>query len=74
MGNGVAHLHWHLIPRPHDDPGPTGPVYFIPWKIWRSPETRPSPEALGEIKAGMLAKLIELGGEEAIVRSYRGSA
>jgi diadenosine tetraphosphate (Ap4A) HIT family hydrolase len=27
LGNGVAHLHWHLIPRYETDPHPRGPVW-----------------------------------------------
>lgn len=27
LGNASAHVHWWLIPRPHDDPRPRGPVW-----------------------------------------------
>jgi diadenosine tetraphosphate (Ap4A) HIT family hydrolase len=27
LGNGVPHLHWHLIPRYETDPHPRGPVW-----------------------------------------------
>ena len=27
LGNSVAHLHWWLTPRPHDDRRPTGPIW-----------------------------------------------
>jgi diadenosine tetraphosphate (Ap4A) HIT family hydrolase len=27
LGNGVPHLHWHLIPRYDSDPHPRGPVW-----------------------------------------------
>jgi diadenosine tetraphosphate (Ap4A) HIT family hydrolase len=30
LGNGVAHLHWHLFPRHSDDPKPSGPVWEDP--------------------------------------------
>jgi diadenosine tetraphosphate (Ap4A) HIT family hydrolase len=28
LGNQVAHLHWHLFPRRHDDPEPLKPVWL----------------------------------------------
>jgi diadenosine tetraphosphate (Ap4A) HIT family hydrolase len=27
LGNGAPHLHWHLFPRPGDDPYPRSPVW-----------------------------------------------
>jgi diadenosine tetraphosphate (Ap4A) HIT family hydrolase len=27
LGNSVAHLHWHIFPRYHDDPNPAWPVW-----------------------------------------------
>ena len=30
LGNGVPHLHWHLIPRHDSDPHPRGPVWEDP--------------------------------------------
>ncbi len=27
LGNSVAHLHWWLTPRHHDDPRPAGPIW-----------------------------------------------
>jgi diadenosine tetraphosphate (Ap4A) HIT family hydrolase len=30
LGNEVAHVHWHLIPRHADDPQPTGPIWVRP--------------------------------------------
>ena len=30
LGNGTPHLHWHLFPRPDDDPCPRGPVWEDP--------------------------------------------
>jgi diadenosine tetraphosphate (Ap4A) HIT family hydrolase len=27
LGNGVPHLHWHIVPRHEDDPFPNGPIW-----------------------------------------------
>jgi diadenosine tetraphosphate (Ap4A) HIT family hydrolase len=27
LGNSVPHLHWHLVPRHHDDPRPWAPIW-----------------------------------------------
>lgn len=29
LGNQIAHIHWHLIPRRADDPAPTSPVWTV---------------------------------------------
>jgi len=29
LGNQIAHIHWHLIPRRADDPAPTAPVWTV---------------------------------------------
>ena len=36
LGNSVAHLHWHLIPRYDDDPHPT-------WPVWSNEAFRQAP-------------------------------
>jgi diadenosine tetraphosphate (Ap4A) HIT family hydrolase len=30
LGNEVAHVHWHIVPRYPDDPQPTGPIWVRP--------------------------------------------
>ena len=30
LGNQIAHVHWHLIPRRADDPAPRDPVWSLP--------------------------------------------
>lgn len=43
LGNQLPHIHWHLIPRPADDPAPLDPV----WKV--AHVTQPiTPEKLSE--------------------------
>jgi diadenosine tetraphosphate (Ap4A) HIT family hydrolase len=29
LGNQIAHIHWHLIPRRADDPAPQAPVWTV---------------------------------------------
>jgi diadenosine tetraphosphate (Ap4A) HIT family hydrolase len=29
LGNQIAHIHWHLIPRPADDPAPRQAVWMV---------------------------------------------
>ena len=41
LGNGVPHLHTHLIPRYLDDVAPGGP---LPSAVWMQGETVPIPE------------------------------
>ena len=30
LGNQMPHMHWHLIPRLHNDPAPSEPVWGVP--------------------------------------------
>lgn len=46
LGNGDAHLHWHLFPRKTGDMEKEGPVWFLPQDIMYSDDVRPSSEAL----------------------------
>ena len=56
LGNQVAHIHWHLIPRLLDDPDPR-------WPVWRTPhDPKPLPaEAQGERIAAIRRALSTLG-------------
>jgi diadenosine tetraphosphate (Ap4A) HIT family hydrolase len=29
LGNAIAHIHWHLVPRRADDPSPQAPVWTV---------------------------------------------
>ncbi len=29
LGNQVAHIHWHVVPRLSDDPAPRGPAWLV---------------------------------------------
>jgi diadenosine tetraphosphate (Ap4A) HIT family hydrolase len=40
LGNQIAHIHWHLIPRRADDPAPRSPV----WNVAHEPRRLPAGE------------------------------
>lgn len=55
LGQGDAHLHWHLFPRRAGDIGAygnkgVGPVWWYPMEKMYCEEARPSPEALEAMK------------------------
>ena len=52
LGNQIAHIHWHLIPRRADDPAPRGPV----WTVEHEPR-RPTAAELAERIARIRAHL-----------------
>jgi diadenosine tetraphosphate (Ap4A) HIT family hydrolase len=48
LGNEVAHVHWHVIPRHPGDPQPTGPIWV-----------RPPDERAGAMSAERRAEFVE---------------
>ena len=52
LGNQVAHIHWHLIPRRADDPSPRMPV----WTVEHAPK-RLAPAEMSERVARIRAQL-----------------
>ena len=54
LGNQVAHVHWHLIPRLAGDPEPR-------WPVWRVAHD-PAPMAPGEAQKRIAAIRAALGG------------
>jgi diadenosine tetraphosphate (Ap4A) HIT family hydrolase len=58
LGNSVAHLHWWLTPRPHDDRRPTGPIWedldFLR-NLWTG--VQPPPEETAALRARVLDAL-----------------
>ena len=65
LGQGDAHLHWHLYPRRMGDIGDRGncgkgPVWCMPFEEMYDDKYRPSPEELEDMKAKLLAELEKL--------------
>jgi diadenosine tetraphosphate (Ap4A) HIT family hydrolase len=65
LGNGDAHMHWHLFPRRENDLGEygmngKGPVWWYPREKMYDDSTRPTDEELNEMKAKLLTELMKL--------------
>ena len=65
LGNGDAHLHWHLFPRRNGDIGSygnngKGPVWWYPREKRYAEDTRPSNEELETMKRLLLKELERL--------------
>ena len=65
LGNGDAHLHWHLFPRNNGDienygNNGRGPVWWYPMEKMYSAENRPTTTELEAMKAKLLVELEKL--------------
>ncbi len=66
LGNGDAHLHWHLFPRYNGDltgyecGQKAGPVWWYPIEKMNAPEARPSDDELGKMKTALSNELDKL--------------
>jgi len=65
LGNGDAHLHWHLFPRHNGDLGDygvngRGPVWYYPKEEMFSDSKRPSDDELAKMKEKILVELDKL--------------
>ena len=65
LGNGDAHLHWHLFPRRSGDIGDygnegKGPVWWYPMEKMYDDGNRPSREDLEEMKSRLREELDKL--------------
>lgn len=50
LGNGDAHLHWHLFPRRLSELNPRHPVWWTKREDMYAEEVRPNTEELAELK------------------------
>ncbi|SEA22902.1 Diadenosine tetraphosphate (Ap4A) hydrolase [Pseudobutyrivibrio sp. ACV-2] len=62
LGNGDAHLHWHLFPRVNGDieeygNNGKGPVWWYPFEKMYSDDNRPTDDKLQEMKAVLSKEL-----------------
>jgi len=63
LGNGDAHLHWHIFPRRKGDIAGSipGPVWWLPLEKMNSDDNRPSAEVLREYVDKLRAASDSLG-------------
>lgn len=54
LGNGDAHLHWHIFPRRDGDTDVKGPVWWTDRNKMYSDDVRPSDEELNIMKDALL--------------------
>lgn len=67
LGNGDAHMHWHLFPRREGDlegygANGKGPVWWYPREKYYDEANRPSEEELRQMRAALLEELNRLSG------------
>lgn len=66
LGNGDAHLHWHLFPRVRGDIESNGPVWWLPKEEMWNAKYLPSDDELKQMKMKLLIELdkIIIGAEK----------
>lgn len=60
LGNGDAHLHWHIFPRVDGDIGMRGPVWWLDREIMYADDKRPSDDEVESLKSKLLSELDKL--------------
>ncbi|TJY43070.1 HIT family protein [Cohnella pontilimi] len=70
LGNGDAHLHWHLFPRRLDEFNPRSPVWWTDRNIMYSDEVKPNNEELRLLKLKLFEELNKIHKEIVSVGSF----
>lgn len=60
LGNGDAHVHWHLFPRNEGDTPVRGPVWWLPKDEMFDDRNCPSQEELEEMVGALKEEIIKL--------------
>lgn len=61
LGNGDAHLHWHLFPRRSTEPNPRHPVWWTKREEMYADAVRPDEEKLAALKSKLHEELARMG-------------
>ena len=60
LGNGDAHVHWHLFPRYSDDPFRKGPVWWVQRNVMFSEDNKPDTIELEKLKDRLRTEILKL--------------
>lgn len=61
LGNGDAHLHWHLFPRRSTEPNPRHPVWWTKREEMYADAVRPDEPKLAALKSKLHEELARMG-------------
>lgn len=60
LGNGDAHVHWHLFPRKKGDMKIIGPVWWLPKEEMYDDKYRPTPKELSMLVETLRSEIVRL--------------